>query len=399
MSTPHALDRRAFMAYFSGLGLGGTLFPGVLWARLQDAQAITADLLDEAEKVAGLEFTEDERELMVGNLNRNLEGFKLLRAMDIPNQVRPALSFDPAVPASALPTDRGPLVMSRAAAVRRPANLDALAFRPVTELAELVRTRQVTATELTRMYIARLKRHGPTLECVIELTEERALRQAAEADREIAAGRYRGPLHGIPWGAKDLLAVRDYRTTWGAKPYEDQRLDEDATVVQRLDAAGAVLVAKLTLGALAMGGRLVRRDHEEPVEPGAGLERIVRGVGRGDGRRAPGLRDRQRDVGVDRLARHALRGERAPTDVRLGKPRRRHDPVVEHGQTRPVVPHGGRLRAGDGRDSRPRRQGPHGPRRRLQLGRHRGNGGDPRGVPCECVRPRAGRERRRVARL
>lgn len=253
MSTPHALDRRAFMAYFSGLGLGGTLFPGVLWARLQDAQAITADLLDEAEKVAGLEFTEDERALMVGNLNRNLEGFKRLRAMDIPNQVRPALSFDPAVPASALPTDRGPLVMSRAVAVRRPANLEALAFRPVTELAELVRTRQVTAVELTQMYVARLKRHGPTLECVIELTEERALRQAAEADREIAAGHYRGPLHGIPWGAKDLLAVRDYRTTWGAKPYEDQRIDEDATVVQRLDAAGAVLVAKLTLGALAMG--------------------------------------------------------------------------------------------------------------------------------------------------
>ncbi|MDH4044722.1 MAG: amidase [Gemmatimonadota bacterium] len=253
MPSPHALDRRAFMAYFSGLGLGGTLFPGVLWARLQDAQTITADLLDEAEKVAGLEFTEEERELMVQSLNRNLEGFKQLRAIAIPNQVRPALSFDPAVPMAALPRERRPLVASRPARVRRPANLEAIAFRPVTELAELVRTRQVTATELTQMYLARLKRHGPTLECVIELTEARALRQAAEADAEITAGRYRGPLHGIPWGAKDLLAVRDYRTTWGAKPYEDQRLDDEATVVQRLDAAGAVLVAKLTLGALAMG--------------------------------------------------------------------------------------------------------------------------------------------------
>jgi Asp-tRNA(Asn)/Glu-tRNA(Gln) amidotransferase A subunit family amidase len=253
MSAPHALDRRAFMAYCSGLGLGATLFPGAVWARLQDATAITKDLLDEAEKVAGLEFTDAERELMLEDLNDNLEGYQRLRAIGMGNEVRPALSFDPAVPAAALPSDRRPVVATRPAGVRRPASLESLAFRPVTELAELVRTRQVTAIELTRVYLDRLKRHGPTLECVIELTEERALRQATEADGEIAAGRYRGPLHGIPWGAKDLLAVRDYRTTWGAKPFEDQRIEEDATVVRRLDAAGAVLVAKLTLGALAWG--------------------------------------------------------------------------------------------------------------------------------------------------
>jgi Asp-tRNA(Asn)/Glu-tRNA(Gln) amidotransferase A subunit family amidase len=253
MPALHALDRRAFMAYVSGLGLGSTLFPGALWARLQDAKAITRDVLDEAEKVAGLDFTDAERDLMLEDLNDNLEGFQRLRAIGIGNEVRPALSFDPAVPEAALPKERRPLVASRPASVRRPADLEALACRPVTELAELVRTRQVTATELTRMYLARLERHGPTLECVIELTTDRALRQAAEADREIAAGRYRGPLHGIPWGAKDLLAVREYRTTWGAKPFEDQRIDDDATVVRRLDDAGAVLVAKLTLGALAWG--------------------------------------------------------------------------------------------------------------------------------------------------
>jgi Asp-tRNA(Asn)/Glu-tRNA(Gln) amidotransferase A subunit family amidase len=103
------------------------------------------------------------------------------------------------------------------------------------------------------MYLDRLKRHGPTLECVVTLTEELAMEQARRADQELAAGRYRSPLHGIPWGAKDLLAVRGYRTTWGAKPFEDQVIDEDATVVRRLEEAGAVLVAKLTLGALAMG--------------------------------------------------------------------------------------------------------------------------------------------------
>jgi Asp-tRNA(Asn)/Glu-tRNA(Gln) amidotransferase A subunit family amidase len=253
MPALHRLDRRAFMAYFSGLGLGSTLLPGALWARLQDAKAITRDLLDEAEKVAGLDFTDAERDLMLEDLNDHLEGYQRLRAISIGNQVRPALSFDPAVPEAALPKERRPLVASRPAGLRRPADLEALAFRPVTELAELVRTRQVTATELTQLYLARLERHGPALECVIELTEARALRQAADADREIAAGRYRGPLHGIPWGAKDLLAVRDYRTTWGAKPFEDQRIDDDATVVRRLDEAGAILVAKLTLGALAWG--------------------------------------------------------------------------------------------------------------------------------------------------
>jgi len=111
----------------------------------------------------------------------------------------------------------------------------------------------VTSRELTSMYLDRLKRYGPRLEAVITLTEDRAMRLARRADDEIALGRYRGPLHGIPWGAKDLLAARGYPTTWGARPYQDQVIDEDATVVRRLDEAGAVLVAKLTLGALAMG--------------------------------------------------------------------------------------------------------------------------------------------------
>jgi Asp-tRNA(Asn)/Glu-tRNA(Gln) amidotransferase A subunit family amidase len=163
------------------------------------------------------------------------------------------VQFDPVLPGTTLPTERRALRMSANPRVTRPPNLEAVAFWSVRDLAELVRSRQVTPTDLTRMYLDRLKRHGPTLEAVITITEERALEQAKRADEEIAAGRYRGPLHGIPWGAKDLLAVRGYRTTWGAKPYEDQIIDMDATVVQRLDEAGAILVAKLTLGALAQG--------------------------------------------------------------------------------------------------------------------------------------------------
>ncbi|HWZ60918.1 MAG TPA: amidase, partial [Gemmatimonadaceae bacterium] len=113
----------------------------------------------------------------------------------------------------------------------------------------------VSSTALTEMYLARLKRLDTVLHCVITLTEDRAMAQAREADRDIAAGRYRGPLHGLPWGAKDLLAVKGYRTTWGAGGFEQQMIDEDATVVTRLDQAGAVLIAKLTLGALALGDR------------------------------------------------------------------------------------------------------------------------------------------------
>lgn len=248
-----ALDRRGFMAYFSALGLGGTLFPGVLWARLNGASDVTKEIIAQAEKVAGVEFTDEQREQMVADLNRNMEAYASMRAVEIPYDVAPAIRFDPVVPGTVQPPVRRRARKSRPERVRRPANLEDVAFWPVTKLAELIRTRQVSSVELTEMYLDRLKRHGPTLECVVTLTEERALDQARRMDAEIKAGRYRGPLHGIPWGAKDMLAVRGYRTTWGARPYEDQVIDEDATVVQRLDEAGAILVAKLTLGALAMG--------------------------------------------------------------------------------------------------------------------------------------------------
>jgi Asp-tRNA(Asn)/Glu-tRNA(Gln) amidotransferase A subunit family amidase len=145
------------------------------------------------------------------------------------------------------------MVRGRVALRSAGSDLEDLAFLPVTELSELLRRRRITSLALTQMYLARLKRYDPVLHCVISLTEERALNQARAADAEIQRGKYRGPLHGIPWGAKDLLAVRGYRTTWGAGPYQGQVIDGDATVVQRLDAAGAVLVAKLTLGELAQG--------------------------------------------------------------------------------------------------------------------------------------------------
>ncbi len=255
ISLSRELTRRRFLAFFSGAGVTSTLFPGVLWSLVQDQQEprITKELLDEAEQIAGLQFTDEERELMLEGLNDQLESFEALRKVELPNDVPPALYFNPVPAGMTVEVRRRPRRMSRGGMQRRPANLEEVAFWPVTRLARLIESRQVTSVELTRMYLARLGRYGPKLECVISLTEDLALEQARRADAEIAAGRYRGPLHGIPWGAKDLLAVRGHPTTWGAMPFKDQVIEENATVVTRLEEAGAVLVAKLTLGALAWG--------------------------------------------------------------------------------------------------------------------------------------------------
>lgn len=191
--------------------------------------------------------------MMLQGLEGNLRSYAALREVEIPNEVPPALLFDPAPPHRRPPAGEGTVRRSRRPDLLKPGTVDEVAFWPVTDLAELIRSRQVSSEELTRMYLDRLERHGPTLEAVITLLTDRALAQARRADREVARGEIRGPLHGVPWGAKDLLAVEGYPTTWGAAPFQDHVRSGDATVVRRLDDAGAVLVAKLTLGALAMG--------------------------------------------------------------------------------------------------------------------------------------------------
>lgn len=258
-------DRRRFLSLCAAAGVAPAM-ASALWreafaqapppaspAGQAAAQArITAAHVAAAEAVAGLSFSGAEREMMLENLNQALESYARLHAVSIPNGVAPALGFNPLLPGRAVPAPSRPGRPVRRR-VTRPAAPEDLAFAGVADLADLVRTRQVTSVELTRLALDRLKRHGPALECVVTLTEERALRQAEAADREIAGGRYRGPLHGIPYGAKDLLAVPGYPTSWGSPVFKDQVLPETATVVERLDAAGAVLVAKLTLGELAMG--------------------------------------------------------------------------------------------------------------------------------------------------
>jgi Asp-tRNA(Asn)/Glu-tRNA(Gln) amidotransferase A subunit family amidase len=256
MTTPLGIthDRREFLAYFSSIGLGTSLLPGVLWAKVSAGADITKETIATAEEIAGVTFTDEERTMMVRNLTQQKQAIDTLHKVALDNSVSPAIVFDPVPPGVTLPVKaKRPMVRQKIAVMARPGALEELAFLPAARMSALVRTRKVKPSELTEMYLDRLKRYDPQLKCVISLTEERARAQARAADAEIAQGKYRGPLHGIPWGAKDLLAAKGYKTTWGAGPYKEQTIDADATVVQRLDNAGAILVAKLTLGELAQG--------------------------------------------------------------------------------------------------------------------------------------------------
>src|ERR1044072_6154809 len=199
-------------------------------------------------------------------VNRNLANYEALRKIEVPLDTEPAIAFHPALPGKRY---AGRAVKPQLSKQEIPKynSLSEVAFFTATQLAELVRTRKVSPVELTRMYIARLKQYGPKLNCVVTLTEDLALKQAEEADREIRRGKYRGPLHGIPWGAKDLFATKGIKTTWGAEPYRNQVIDYDATVVERLNDAGAVLAAKLSMGALAQGPRWFGGVTRNPWQP------------------------------------------------------------------------------------------------------------------------------------
>ncbi len=245
-------------------------------AQPDTAPEITPEVLEEAAKLFGLEFTLEERRQMVAgtapfaDVNQLPEqAYRALRAGEIDNAVPPALLFRPYPPRDG-PEDRAPDFGPIPADVERPDDLEEVAYWPIRKLAGLIRSGRVSAVELTRMYLDRLRRHDSTLHAVITFTEERALEQARRLDRELAEGRWRGPLHGIPWVAKDLFAVEGYPTTWGAEPYREQTIDETATVVSRLDSAGAVLVAKSTLGALAWGDVWFGEQTRNPWNPEQG---------------------------------------------------------------------------------------------------------------------------------
>src|SRR6266403_1102212 len=229
---------------------------------------ITKDMMHNAEKVIGIELTDKQEDMALPGVNRSLDSFEVVRKMDVPLDTEPAIVFHPALLG---------FHIKRAAAKTKfkfgkhePVqfkSVDDLAFATVPQLAELIRTRKVSSVELTKMYLGRLKRYGPKLLCVVTLTEDLAMKQAQDADNDLRRGKYRGPLHGIPWGAKDLFATKGIKTTWGAEPYRDQTIDYDATVVERLRNAGAVLLAKLSMGALAQGPKWFGGVTRNPWAP------------------------------------------------------------------------------------------------------------------------------------
>jgi Asp-tRNA(Asn)/Glu-tRNA(Gln) amidotransferase A subunit family amidase len=252
----HMIDRRQVLKALAGIGVGSLVFQRALAAQVVKHDGISAEMIEQAEWIAGLELSEHEREETAQGLRSIVSRINSLHTVELDILTPPSVHF------SAAPTEN-PANHRREGEVRlldsnpggKPDDTDDLAFLPVSELAPLLRTRQISSVDLTKLYLDRLHAQNATLNCVVTFTDDLAMKQAKHADREIGAGRYRGSLHGIPWGAKDLMGYPGYKTTWGAPQFKEQEMKVKSTVAQRLDDSGAVLIAKLALGAIAMGDK------------------------------------------------------------------------------------------------------------------------------------------------
>lgn len=244
-------NRRLFLGQLAALGISSSLFPGCSLAIDQD-DTITVETLKVTEKIAGITLNNKERNEILEGVKSNLETYNNFREQHLNYYSYPSVVFNPVPPGVTFNQERQQAIFSEIKVVR-PQNIEDVAFYSVIQLANLIKTKQVSSLELTKLYLSRLKKFDGDLKFVVTYTEELALKQAKKADEEIASGYYKGLLHGIPYGIKDLFSVKGYRTTWGTQIFEDRIIDLDATVVQKLDAAGAVLVAKLATGTLASG--------------------------------------------------------------------------------------------------------------------------------------------------
>jgi Asp-tRNA(Asn)/Glu-tRNA(Gln) amidotransferase A subunit family amidase len=214
--------------------------------------SITIEMLQAAENIADISLTDRERKEILDRVKSNTKTYKNFREQHISYYSYPSMVFNPVPPGVKLDREEKPIVFSEVK-IKRPANIEDLAFYSLLQLAELLRTQQITSLELTELYLSRLKKYDKELKFVVTLTEDLAIKQAKKANKEISSGNYKGLLHGIPYGIKDLFSVKGYKTTWGARVFEERIIDIDATVVQKLEEAGAVLVAKLSTGELASG--------------------------------------------------------------------------------------------------------------------------------------------------
>lgn len=275
ISNPTALDRRALIVSALAAGVAAAQPPKEGEKKPDEKKpsetpsGITEAMIQQAEWTAGLSLTTDERQEILRGVNEDAAAFKRLREKPIDNALAPAVQFSvkaptptfgdtPAITATPTTSPNGTLAG------------DDLSFASLAQLSSMISTRKMSSVELTKHYLERLKKFNPSLLCIITMMEAHALTKAKLADDEIAAGKYRGPLHGIPWGAKDLISYPGFPTTWGAEPFKDRVLDAKATVAKKLEDAGAVLVAKLTLGALAMGDKWIGGMTRSPWNPKVG---------------------------------------------------------------------------------------------------------------------------------
>ncbi len=253
-----------------GLSCISSFFLGGFISREFDEEKISIAMVQSAQKIIGMSFTNAEADSMLETLETRRKNYQELRKLNLPNSVAPALNFNPLPSGYQFPDNDNSFKPAKQPVFQMSTDQDKLAFSTISELATLIRTKQISSVNLTQYFINRLNKYNPVLLNTITITTERAMAQARKADAEIAAGKYKGILHGIPFGAKDLLATKDYKTTWGSVPYKEQIIQTDATVITRLEQAGAVLIAKMTLGELAQGDVWFGGKTKNPWDPKRG---------------------------------------------------------------------------------------------------------------------------------
>jgi Asp-tRNA(Asn)/Glu-tRNA(Gln) amidotransferase A subunit family amidase len=229
------------------------VFIAVLYAFTAFSQdTLTTKDIQSAAKLLDLSFTQKEVDTMYEGVKENLAVYRLMHKQSLNNNVPMSLWQSPVLPGMRF-NEKQETIKWNLPKQKLPSSRDELAYYNILQLASLIKNKKISSVELTKFFIDRIRKYGDSLQCVISVTEEIAMQQAEQADREIAGGNYRGLLHGVPYGLKDLFSVKGTKTTWGAAPYKEQTIEEDAFVYTQLKNAGAVLVAKFTLGALAMG--------------------------------------------------------------------------------------------------------------------------------------------------
>jgi Asp-tRNA(Asn)/Glu-tRNA(Gln) amidotransferase A subunit family amidase len=244
--------------------LTALIFFALPFSLLSQTKSDSIQLIRNSVKLYDLDFTGPEADSMLDNVKDFTENYKALHKTLPTNDIPYPFAFDPLPHGETIPTKQEKISWDVSNNVQMPANKNELAFYSIMQLASLIKNKKITSVELTKFFIDRLKKWGDTLQSVITLTEDLAMQQAKQADEEIKKGIYKGPLHGIPYGLKDLFAVKGYKTTWGSTPYKDQVIDQDAYVYTQLKNAGAVLCAKLSLGALAFNNKWFGGETKNP---------------------------------------------------------------------------------------------------------------------------------------